>query len=176
MNTKAVEAALFDSLEGQQWEAAAEHRLGSGLQQGASLQPAMTVRATLAPARAHTLDKIVAGGLWFRQRLFEAGRLTTGVCRWCEKEPETEHHVFWECPAAGKEPTEQETASEHLRHQAGEQKEVAAAWWCMGPPAKGGCNATGAGGKAEHCQLEAAGPSTKGHRSVVYRWQRRALG
>ena len=102
LNTKSVEAALFDSLEGHQWEAAAEHRLGSGLQQGACLQPAMTVRATLAPARAHTLDNIVAGGLWFRQRLFEAGRLTTGVCRWCEKEPETEHHIFWECLAAGR--------------------------------------------------------------------------
>ena len=96
-NTRQIEEAVRADLTKLDWEAAATGRLGQGLAEGAWLHVLHKVTRTLSPSAKHMAEQIAVGGLWLRQRLFEARKTETGLCRHCGQAEETEQHIFWEC-------------------------------------------------------------------------------
>eukprot|EP00973_Karenia_brevis_P031828 4391555-Karenia_brevis.AAC.1 len=48
------------------------------------------------------LKTVAKGGLWLRSRLHDQGYNTLSTCVLCGGGPETEAHIFWECPECNK--------------------------------------------------------------------------
>jgi hypothetical protein len=131
-----------DDLEKGVWRAAAHSRLGAGLQEGADFTEAKKFLARLREAgqnkEAGLLECIVCAGLWTERRLCDTNRIDSSRCRRCGQEGADEVHHFWDCPDNANIQDDAVTATNHLRFQAAEQRDVATALWARGvtPTAK----------------------------------------
>eukprot|EP00973_Karenia_brevis_P049863 6923864-Karenia_brevis.AAC.1 len=120
------------ALQQSQWERAAEHRNGEGLQQGADMYVVKQIHRQLKrdgyDNEAGMLKVIARGGLWLNQRKAEAGYQCNPICPLCKQEAEDEEHLFWRCPVAKANGCPEVQRTNHLASLALREQDKKAKW------------------------------------------------
>ena len=119
-----------------QWNMAAKHHLGLGLQDGADVSVVRTMvrglRAKGKPMEAQLLLCIAAAGLWAGERAKKAGYVASDRCEFCG-EIDNEYHRAWgSCPEISQANLPEVARTQHLLPHALEGSATAPCLWLGG--------------------------------------------
>ncbi|CAK0808313.1 unnamed protein product [Prorocentrum cordatum] len=135
VDTSDLKQAIASTIEREQWQQAAKHYAGGGMEAGADMRSARSLIKKLKRKGDH--DKVGAhlacmtGGVWTRQRVADLGlEIEDVTCPRCGEAPETWQHRMWECKC--NELIEECQKSKHLEEKAVRGVEEVPCLWLRG--------------------------------------------
>ena len=114
--------AFDESIDALQWNQAAEHLDGKGIQGPVSLFHVWELLASLDKEGRRDVSSMVrliaAGGYWTEEKRHAEQSAPDPLCRRCKRDPESSSHRFWSCMCNDSCTVPDIADSQHLRHAA----------------------------------------------------------